>query len=288
MAVSPIRTVDALEVIDSRGQSHRGGPGAPGGRHRRGGARAVRRLDGANARPRNCATAAPATAGKGVQRAVANVNGEINRALAGCDAADQQGPGPVHDRARRHAEQGPGSAPTPSSASPWPRPAPRRTAAGVPLYPPPGRRRRGRAARPLPQRHQRRPARGQHGGLSRSSRSPRTTRPTFAEALRMGIEAFHALRALLKAQGKSTGIGDEGGFAPDLATNEEAVELILAAIEKAGYRPGAGHRPVPRPGHQRDVARRRLRGVQVGPVRAHHRRDDRPLERLDRPLPPSS
>ena len=63
--------------------------------------------------------------------------------------------------------------------------------------------------------------------------------PSFAEALRMGIETFHALRGLLKNQGKSTGIGDEGGFAPDLATNEEAVELILTAIEKAGYRPGA-------------------------------------------------
>ena len=63
--------------------------------------------------------------------------------------------------------------------------------------------------------------------------------PTFSEALRMGIETFHALRSLLQKQSKSTGIGDEGGFAPDLASNEEAVELIIAAIEQAGYTPGA-------------------------------------------------
>ena len=62
---------------------------------------------------------------------------------------------------------------------------------------------------------------------------------TFSDALRMGIETFHALREFLKTKGKSTGIGDEGGFAPDLASNEEAVEFILAAIVKAGYRPGS-------------------------------------------------
>ena len=62
--------------------------------------------------------------------------------------------------------------------------------------------------------------------------------PSFAEGLRMGIETFHALRDLLHAEGKSTGVGDEGGFAPDLGENEDAVEFILRAIEKAGYRPG--------------------------------------------------
>jgi enolase len=62
--------------------------------------------------------------------------------------------------------------------------------------------------------------------------------PTFAEALRWGSEVYHALKAVLKAQGKSTGVGDEGGFAPSLRANEEAIEVILEAIEKAGYRPG--------------------------------------------------
>jgi enolase len=62
--------------------------------------------------------------------------------------------------------------------------------------------------------------------------------PTFAEALRWGSEVYHALKGVLKSKGYSTSIGDEGGFAPSLKTNEEAVEVILAAIEKAGYKPG--------------------------------------------------
>ncbi len=62
--------------------------------------------------------------------------------------------------------------------------------------------------------------------------------PTFTEALRWGSETYHALKNVLKSKGYSTGVGDEGGFAPSLETNEEAVELILEAIEKAGYTPG--------------------------------------------------
>ena len=62
--------------------------------------------------------------------------------------------------------------------------------------------------------------------------------PTFAEALRMGSEVFHNLRSVLKDKGMSTNVGDEGGFAPNLGSNEEAIEVVLKAIEKAGYRPG--------------------------------------------------
>ncbi len=62
--------------------------------------------------------------------------------------------------------------------------------------------------------------------------------PTFSEALRMGAEVFHNLRSVLKAKGLSTNVGDEGGFAPNLGSNEEALTAILQAIEKAGYRPG--------------------------------------------------
>jgi enolase len=61
---------------------------------------------------------------------------------------------------------------------------------------------------------------------------------TFTEAIRMGIEVFHTLKGVLKAKGYSTGVGDEGGFAPDLKSNDEAVEVILEAITKAGYKPG--------------------------------------------------
>ncbi len=62
--------------------------------------------------------------------------------------------------------------------------------------------------------------------------------PTFAEALRMGAEVFHSLKSVLKKAGYSTNVGDEGGFAPNLKSNEEAVTVILQAIEKAGYKPG--------------------------------------------------
>jgi enolase len=60
----------------------------------------------------------------------------------------------------------------------------------------------------------------------------------FAEALRMGTETFHSLKTVLKKKGYNTGVGDEGGFAPDLKSNEEAIEVILEAIEKAGMKPG--------------------------------------------------
>jgi enolase len=61
---------------------------------------------------------------------------------------------------------------------------------------------------------------------------------SFTEAIRMGAEVFHTLKGVLKAKGYSTGVGDEGGFAPDLKSNDEAVEVILEAITKAGYKPG--------------------------------------------------
>jgi enolase len=62
--------------------------------------------------------------------------------------------------------------------------------------------------------------------------------PSFSEALRYGTEVFHALKAVLAARGMNTAVGDEGGFAPDLSSNEEAIEIILQAIDKAGYRAG--------------------------------------------------
>jgi len=62
--------------------------------------------------------------------------------------------------------------------------------------------------------------------------------PSFSESIRMGEEVFHALKGVLNAKGYSTGVGDEGGFAPDLKSNDEAVDVILEAIVKAGYEPG--------------------------------------------------
>ncbi len=63
--------------------------------------------------------------------------------------------------------------------------------------------------------------------------------PTFKEAVRWGAEIFHTLKKILKEEGHVTAVGDEGGFAPNLSSNEEAIEIILMAIEKAGYRPGS-------------------------------------------------
>ena len=61
---------------------------------------------------------------------------------------------------------------------------------------------------------------------------------TFGESLRAGTEVFHALKKVLAGKGLSTAVGDEGGFAPDLKTNQEAIDVILTAIENAGYTPG--------------------------------------------------
>jgi len=63
--------------------------------------------------------------------------------------------------------------------------------------------------------------------------------PSFTESIRMGEEVFHSLKSVIKAKGLSTGVGDEGGFAPDLKSNDQAVEMILEGIVKAGYKPGA-------------------------------------------------
>ena len=65
-----------------------------------------------------------------------------------------------------------------------------------------------------------------------------TNAATFSESLRMGVEVFHSLKNVLKAAGYSTNVGDEGGFAPNIKSNEEAIEIVLKSIEKAGYMPG--------------------------------------------------
>jgi enolase len=62
--------------------------------------------------------------------------------------------------------------------------------------------------------------------------------PSFSEALRMGTEIFHTLKKVLKSMGLSTNVGDEGGFAPNIKSNEEAIQIVIQAIEKAGFRPG--------------------------------------------------
>ena len=89
--------------------------------------------------------------------------------------------------------------------------------------------------------------------------------PTFAEALRAGAETFHALRALLKKRGLATGVGDEGGFAPSLSSNREAVELVLEALQRRRLPARRGHVHRARRRVERVLGRRRqaLRAEQV-------------------------
>ena len=237
-----IRAIDALEVIDSRGN-----PTVEARVHLEDGTVAEARVpSGASTGEREAAElrdGGPRYGGKGVQQAVANVNGGIADALKGFDAADQEG----LDRRMIQLDGTPNKARLGANAILGVSMAAARAEAasvGMPLY------------RHLQSLHGGSDSDGAvlpvpclnviNGGRHADNTvdfqefkiAPHNA-PTFAEALQMGIETFHALRGLLKANGKSTGIGDEGGFAPDLASNEEAVELILGAIEAAGYRPGA-------------------------------------------------
>ena len=231
-----IRTIDALEVLDSRGN-----PTVEARVHLEDGTAAAARVpSGASTGAREAAELRDGGArygGKGVLQAVANVNGEINRALSGHDAADQRGidrrlieldGAPDKSRLGANAILGVSMAVARAGAA----------AAGAPLY----RHLGGDEAALLPVPCLNVINGGRHADntvdFQEFKIAPHNA-PSFAEALRIGIEVFHALRALLKQRGKSTGIGDEGGFAPDLASNEEAVELVLEAIARAGYRAGA-------------------------------------------------
>src|SRR5687768_12422921 len=181
--------------------------------------------------------------GKGVTKAVANVNGEIAKALAG-RAPDQRAIDeqmialdgtPNKGRLGANALLGVSMALARASA----------LAAGVPLYvhlarlyeKQPGAR---GALLPVPMINILNG--GAHADSSVDFQEFMVMPiglPTFAEALRAGTEIFHALRAILKKAGHSTGVGDEGGFAPNLKSNREALDVVLEAVGKAGYK--AGH-----------------------------------------------
>ena len=107
--------------------------------------------------------------------------------------------------------------------------------------------------------------------------------PNFAEALRMGAEIFHALKAALKAAGHTTAVGDEGGFAPNLASTEQALDFVMAAIGAAGFKPGADIYISPRCGRDRALCERPLRAERRG-AHAQRRGDGRDLRRARRQL----
>jgi enolase len=174
--------------------------------------------------------------GKGVSRAVENVEGEIAPALSGLDARDQAlidaslcelDGTPEKSRLGANAILGVSLAVAKAAAE----------TAGLPLYSYLG----GVGATVLPV-----PLLNVLNGGAHADNSVDVQEfmlvpigfDTFSAALRAGVEVYHTLKAVLKERGLTTAVGDEGGFAPDLAHNREALDLLVAAIERAGYRPG--------------------------------------------------
>lgn len=175
--------------------------------------------------------------GKGVQKAVAHVNGELRQALLGQDASDQAGADQIMidlDGTATKSRLGANAILAVSLASA----KAAAVSADLPLY---------RHLRmvgsplqlPVPMMNI------INGGAHASNNVDMQEfmilpvgAPSFSEALRWGVEVFHSLKSLLTKQGLSTTVGDEGGFAPNLPSNEAALEIILEAINKAGYKVG--------------------------------------------------
>ncbi|GHD03613.1 enolase [Pseudorhodoferax aquiterrae] len=234
--MSTITHIQALEIIDSRGNptvaarvrladGSCGSAAAPSGAST-GSREAVELRDGDTARYK----------GKGVRRAVAHVNGEIAQALAGLDALDQAALDRklcaldgTADKSRLGANAllAVSLAAAQAAAASQGKPLYRHLAPTGPL------------TLPVPMMNI------INGGAHADNNVDIQEfmvlpigAPRFGEALRYGVEVFHALKSLLKARGLSTAVGDEGGFAPDLPSNEAALDTIVRAIELAGFAPG--------------------------------------------------
>jgi enolase len=233
--MSAIRAVRARQILDSRGNptvevEAELGSGAHGRAAVPSGAstgefEAVELRDGGDE-----------WSGKGVSRAVANVAGEIAARVAGMDALDQA----ALDGALRDLDGTPNKSRLGANAILGVSLAVAKAAAaerGQPLY----RYLGGGDARVLPVPMMNVLNGGAHAD-NRVDFQEFMVVPAgaerFSDALRMGVEVFHALKGWLKGRGLGTAVGDEGGFAPDLGSNEEALEALVAGIEAAGYRPG--------------------------------------------------
>ena len=232
----PIRLVHALEILDSRGT-----PTLRVSVH------LVNGVVGTASVPSGASTGENEAVelrdadvgrygGKGVKQAVANVNDVIAPRLSGCDPTQQA----QLDRAMIDMDATTNKSKLGANAILGVSQAVARAAAiasGLPLYAYLG----GPGARHLPVPMMNVINGGKHADSSLDFQEfmivPRGA-PNFREALRYGAETFQALKSLLHERGHSTAVGDEGGFAPQLKSNEEACELIVAAIERAHYRPG--------------------------------------------------
>ncbi|GAO27465.1 MAG TPA: phosphopyruvate hydratase [Pseudorhodoferax sp.] len=236
MADTTIESIHALEVLDSRGNptvaaevtlggGATGYAAVPSGAST-GSREAVELRDGDASR----------YGGKGVRRAVGNVNGAIADALRGTDAADQAGLDGrliALDGTANKARLGANALLAVSLASARAAAAAQR----VPLH-----QWIGAGAEPvLPVPMMNILNGGAHADNSVDLQEFMVLpvgAASFTEALRWGAEIFHALKALLKARGLHTAVGDEGGFAPDLPSNAAALEVVLKAVGSAGFRPG--------------------------------------------------
>ncbi len=233
--MTSIETVDARQILDSRGNptvevevslasGAVGRAAVPSGAST-GQWEAVELRDGGEA-----------FGGKGVTKAVRNVDTEIADAIVGLDALDQRGVDnalleldgtPNKGRLGANALLGTSLAVAHAAAS----------ALDLELY----RYLGGVGARTLPVPMMNVVNGGAHADNSIDLQEFMVVpagAETFADAVRMGAEIFHALRKLLHERGLATGVGDEGGFAPDLPTNEDAIKVILEAVERTGYEPG--------------------------------------------------
>jgi enolase len=233
--MSQIETVHARQILDSRGN-----PTVEVEIHLRSGAH------GRAAVPSGASTGefeatelrdgGEAYGGKGVTKAVANVNGELAEAVAGRDATDQEG----LDRAMIDLDGTPNKARLGANAILGVSLAAARAAAAeesLPLW----RYLGGDAARILPVPMMNVLNGGAHADNSVDFQEFMVVpvgAPSFAEALRTGAEVFHALKGTLKKRKLNTAVGDEGGFAPDLESNEAALQALIEGIEAAGYTPG--------------------------------------------------
>jgi len=178
--------------------------------------------------------------GKGVLKAVANVNTAIAKAVTGMDAADQK----ALDRRMIKLDGTPNKAKLGANAILAVSMAAARAAAAqlrLPLYKYLARYSSEQSANILPVPMMNILNGGAHADNSvdvQEFMAMPIGAPSFHEALRWGVEVFHSLKAVLKRNGYSTAVGDEGGFAPNLKSNDEAIERVLEAITAAGYRPG--------------------------------------------------
>jgi enolase len=178
--------------------------------------------------------------GKGVLKAVGHVNAELAKAVAGMDAADQR----ALDRRMIEADGTPNKSKFGANAILAVSMAAARAAAasaGLPLYKYLSRYSSEASAATLPVPMMNILNGGAHADNSVDVQEFMVMplgASSFREALRWGVEVFHNLKAVLKKNGYSTAVGDEGGFAPNLKSNEEALERVLEAITAAGYNPG--------------------------------------------------